>query len=263
MIGRPTGQAGVWLVVAAAFQWALLGPAARVAFAEGASPLTVAFWRATVASLLFAAHAAVTRAPALRRIDRPWAIGLGVVAVAGSLVVFVAEGGRSLWCLELEADGRSSPARRISPEPDPGSPALYGDGVIDLLRHRWIGVCEQDGCDRLVTLPLHGGGDLSVLAASDDFCGYATLSPDGEHLAWVGWSQPCMPWDRSRLWLAGLAAEGITTVQGIPSAAAAQASAWPWLPEEWVQTPPSGRPPVDANSRSALVTPRILKAPDF
>jgi len=29
MTGRPMGQAGVWLVVAAAMQWALLGPMAR------------------------------------------------------------------------------------------------------------------------------------------------------------------------------------------------------------------------------------------
>jgi len=55
---------------------------------------------------------------------------------------------------------------------------------------------------------------------------------------------------------------GMTTVQGIPSAAEAQASACPWLPEECVQTPPAGRPWAVSSSK-ALVTPRILKAPDF
>jgi len=133
--------------------------------------------------------------------------GGGAYCLAGSQLVCVSDGGRSLWTLDLDAASPPASTRRISPDPDPARPALFGDGLIDRHRHRWIGVCEQDGRDRLVTLPL-GGGELSVLAASDDFCGYASLSPDGEHLAWVGWSQPCMPWDRSRLWLARLDSAG-------------------------------------------------------
>jgi DME family drug/metabolite transporter len=104
MTVRPTGQAGVWLVVAAAFQWALLGPVARVAFAEGVAPLTVAFWRATVAALLFATHAAVTRAHALRNTDRLPAMALGVVAVAGLYVSYfesVQRGGAALAAILL------------------------------------------------------------------------------------------------------------------------------------------------------------------
>ncbi|MCE2954706.1 MAG: DMT family transporter [Gemmatimonas sp.] len=95
---------GVWLVVAAAFQWALLGPVARVAFAEGIAPLTVAFWRATVAALLFAAHASVTRAHALRQQDRLPAMLLGVVAVAGLYVSYfesVQRGGAALAAILL------------------------------------------------------------------------------------------------------------------------------------------------------------------
>ena len=104
MTVRPTGQAGVWLVVAAAFQWALLGPVARVAFAEGVAPLTVAFWRATVAALLFATHAAFTRAHALRYTDRLPAMALGVVAVAGLYVSYfesVQRGGAALAAILL------------------------------------------------------------------------------------------------------------------------------------------------------------------
>jgi drug/metabolite transporter, DME family len=99
-----SGQIGVWLVVAAAFQWALLGPVARVAFTEGVPPLTVAFWRAAVAALLFATHATVTRAHALRRGDRGSAMGLGVVAVAGLYVSYfesVQRGGAALAAILL------------------------------------------------------------------------------------------------------------------------------------------------------------------
>lgn len=95
---------GVLLVVAAAFQWALLGPVARVAFTEGVAPLTVAFWRALVAALLFAVHATVTRAHGLRRQDRRPAMLLGVVAVAGLYVSYfesVQRGGAALAAILL------------------------------------------------------------------------------------------------------------------------------------------------------------------
>jgi len=95
---------GVLLVVAAAFQWALLGPVARVAFSEGVPPLTVAFWRATVAALLFATHAAFTRACPLRGQDRRAAMTLGVVAVAGLYVSYfesVQRGGAALAAILL------------------------------------------------------------------------------------------------------------------------------------------------------------------
>lgn len=98
------GQAGVWLVVAAAFQWALLGPMARVAFAEGVAPLTVAFWRAMVAALFFAGHSVLTRAHALRTRDRLPAMALGVVAVAGLYVSYfeaVQRGGVALASILL------------------------------------------------------------------------------------------------------------------------------------------------------------------
>ena len=97
-------RSGVALVVAAAFQWALLGPVARVAFAEGVGPLTVAFWRATIAALLFGAHSALTRAHALRREDRVPAMLLGVVAVAGLYVSYfesVQRGGAALAAILL------------------------------------------------------------------------------------------------------------------------------------------------------------------
>jgi DME family drug/metabolite transporter len=95
---------GVSLVVAAAFQWALLGPVARVAFAEGVPPLTVAFWRATVAALLFSAHAAVTGTHRLRARGRWSAMALGVVAVAGLYVSYfesVQRGGAALAAILL------------------------------------------------------------------------------------------------------------------------------------------------------------------
>ena len=145
--------------------------------------------------------------------------GGGVHCVAGDTAVVVAEGGRSLWRLDLadvDGDAGSSPvaapmhltpASATDPAASAGDPPLYADGLIDPVRQRWIGVCEQDGIDRLVSVPLAGGAP-QVLWESPDFCGYAVLSPSGRHLAWVSWQQPCMPWDRSVLWLGRFDAGG-------------------------------------------------------
>jgi len=97
---------GLWLIVAAAVQWAMLGPMARVAFAEGVSALTVAFWRATLGALLFAAHASFTQAPPLHRRDRWPAALLGVAGMAVMYVTYfksVQYGGAALAAILLYA----------------------------------------------------------------------------------------------------------------------------------------------------------------
>lgn len=136
--------------------------------------------------------------------------GGGAYAVAGDQVVFVDDGDRCLWRLDLAGGGDPLPAaapRRLTAPPDPERPRAFADGLIDRRRHRWIGVMEQDGLDRLVAVPL-AGGEPELLHQPADFCGYAVLAPGGGHLAWVSWQQPFMPWERSQLWLAAIDAAG-------------------------------------------------------
>ncbi len=159
--------------------------------------------------------------------------GGGVVAVGsvagGTTVVFVNDGDRCLWALELPAvhpvlqkgsllqpeKVESSPAASPSPPllPEPRrltAPAAraFADGLIDGPRQRWIGVMECDGVDQLVAVPL-AGGEPVLLHQPTDFCGSAVLSPHGSHLAWVEWQQPFMPWDRSQLWLGRFDPSGV------------------------------------------------------
>ena len=134
--------------------------------------------------------------------------GGGVYAVSGADLVWVHDGDGCLWHLPLAA-GSGAPLgepRRLT-EPRPARPRAFADGLIDRQRRRWIGVMEAEGCDLLVAVSL-AGGEPVVLHRPADFCGYASLSPDGQQLAWVEWEQPCMPWQRSSLWLAGLRADG-------------------------------------------------------
>jgi dipeptidyl aminopeptidase/acylaminoacyl peptidase len=134
--------------------------------------------------------------------------GGGVYALEGNDLVFVDDGDRCLWHLNL-----GGAPQRLTP---PG-PRAFADGLIDGPRRRWLGVMEADGRDQLVAVPL-AGGEPQQLHQPADFCGYAALSPDGGQLAWVEWQQPFMPWQRSQLWLAavteGGALEGARPVAG-------------------------------------------------
>jgi dienelactone hydrolase len=118
-------------------------------------------------------------------------------------VVFIDDGDRELWSLDLNPLDEPSPLaepQRLTPAADPLRPRRFADGLIDQRRNRWIGVMEQDGRDHLVCVPL-AGGEPQRLHVPADFIGYAVLSPSGSHLAWVEWQQPSMPWERSQLWL--------------------------------------------------------------
>ncbi|EDY39229.1 dienelactone hydrolase [Cyanobium sp. PCC 7001] len=140
-----------------------------------------------------------------------YAVGDGRSDGAGpapAALVFVHDGDRCLWHLPLDpATGlpQGAPTRLTPPAETPER--AFGDGLIDPARQRWIGVMEIEGRDQLVAVPLQGG-EPQPLHQPADFCGYACLSPDGGHLAWVEWQQPCMPWERSRLWLAAVGPDG-------------------------------------------------------
>ena len=131
---------------------------------------------------------------------------LGHRSNGAAVAVFVHDGDRSLWRLDLDRAG-AAPVRLGGLEAFGVAAGALGDGLIDAGRDRWIGVLEADGRDHLVALSLEGGG-AERIHASADFCGYPALSDSGRHLAWVEWQQPAMPWERSQLWLGQLQASG-------------------------------------------------------
>lgn len=136
---------------------------------------------------------------------RVHAYGGGSYAIGGGTLVFVHDGDGCLWRCRLDLpSGRPQEAPQALTSP---AERAFADGLIDAGRQRWIGVMEAEECDLLVAVPL-SGGEPAVLHRPADFCGYACLSPDGSRLAWVEWQQPHMPWQRSQLWLAEVAADG-------------------------------------------------------
>lgn len=88
----------------------------------------------------------------------------------------------------------------------------YADLLLDSARQRLLAIQEQTldhtTWNRLVAIDL-ASGVVTVLAQGDDFYASPALSPDGQRLAWLSWNHPDMPWDKTRLWLAEFAADGL------------------------------------------------------
>ncbi len=72
---------GYLFILAAAFLWACIGPAAKIAFSQGLTPLEVAFWRAVTGWFFFFCHGLVINKLGIQRAD------LGVVIVFALLCV--------------------------------------------------------------------------------------------------------------------------------------------------------------------------------
>ena len=139
---------------------------------------------------------------------------LTATLTAGTLqLVWVDDQDGCLWCQAWTGLDRAnaqslqaitSPQRLTSP-----SESALGGGVIDHARSRWLGVIEEDGCDRLVSVDLDQRNQTPVVEHQPaDFAGYLALSADGAQLAWVEWRQPSMPWDCSQLVVARFRTSG-------------------------------------------------------
>ncbi len=104
----------------------------------------------------------------------------------------------------------------------------YADGIIDLRRHRWIGVREDHDpnegivgsggsvINTIVSIDMDHGwtrGDgtdwgCTVLASGHDFYSSPQLSPDGRWLAFLAWDHPNMPWTGTGLYVLQLNPDG-------------------------------------------------------
>ena len=163
-----------------------------------------------------AAHQTATElTPAPRNLrSRVHDYGGGVLTAAvqnDQLMLVWIEAG-CLWRQDwlLPGNATNPPQQLMKPErlSRPGEGEL-ADGILDRMHQRWIGIREVDGRDQLVWAALDAVDQQpQLLHQPEDFAGYACQSPDGRHLAWVEWQQPCMPWDSSSLWTAEVDSSG-------------------------------------------------------
>ncbi|MEK6301880.1 MAG: S9 family peptidase [Acidobacteriota bacterium] len=105
----------------------------------------------------------------------------------------------------------------VGSQPEPvtlSEKMYYSDGVIDGRRNRMIAIREdhtapgRDATNTIVSINLAGDKDGTVLVSGNDFYSTPRLSPDGNHLAWLTWNHPNMPWDGCELWVAAVKEDG-------------------------------------------------------
>lgn len=139
--------------------------------------------------------------------------GGGAACVHGDTVVFSNFADQRLYMQSITGDRTPRP---ISPAVA-GAVLRYADGEIDGSRGRFVCVREdhrQDGkeaVNEIVAVSLEGDPDADpvVLVSGKDFYSSPSVSPDGRQMAWVEWSHPSMPWDRTQLWVGQLSASGV------------------------------------------------------
>ena len=111
-VGRDTPAApalapapmGYLYIVLASVLWGTLGPAARVALADGVDPLELGFWRALLGGLLFGGHALARRRARVAARDVPAVAAFALLGVALFYVSYfraVRAGGAALAAILL------------------------------------------------------------------------------------------------------------------------------------------------------------------
>ncbi len=100
----------------------------------------------------------------------------------------------------------------ITPEPAIPSGLRYGDPLLVgeeawCVRETITGPNPADLHREIVAIPLSGTAvsdpaAIRVLAESHRFMTGPKMSPDGRHIAWIGWNHPSMAWDNAELNLA-------------------------------------------------------------
>jgi dipeptidyl aminopeptidase/acylaminoacyl peptidase len=153
--------------------------------------------------------------------------GGGAVAVHGDVVIASRFGDQRVYRLDGPA------ARPITPEPD--IPAgdryadfeIHGDRVFAVReRHRAGGEPKA----AIVVFPVDGSDRPRKLISGRDFYSTPRISSDGQHLLWLEWDHPNMPWDGTELWAAALTVNGVSEPEHIAGGPAESIFQPEWSP---------------------------------
>ena len=130
--------------------------------------------------------------------------GGGAFTVGRRAGFFTNDADQQLWRIRA---GEEPQALTAEPE------RRHADVVIDAQHKRLVCVREDhsagsgEATTTIVGIKLSNGAS-TVLVSGHDFFSTPRVSPDGEHLAWLSWDHPNMPWDGTELWLADVLADG-------------------------------------------------------
>ncbi|GMI96757.1 hypothetical protein like AT5G36210 [Hibiscus trionum] len=139
--------------------------------------------------------------------------GGGAFMISGDTVIFSNYKDQRLYKQSIS----SKDSCPVPITPDYGGPVIsYADGVLDSRFNRYITVMEDrrvssiNSTTTITAVPLDEGNiqEPKVLVSGNDFYAFPRLDPKGERMAWIEWSHPNMPWDKSELWVGYISENG-------------------------------------------------------
>ncbi len=136
--------------------------------------------------------------------------GGGVYALLGDDVFFVNAADQRVYKTSAHGD-RTTPPQALTRS----NRCYYGDLLADPKRQRLIAVSEDHAGEAeaettLIAIDANTGKSVT-LARGHDFFSSPTIDPSGDHLAWLSWDHPDMPWDATTLWHATFDKRGALT----------------------------------------------------
>lgn len=141
--------------------------------------------------------------------------GGGAYAVRDGVVLAVDKASQRVWRL----DGLTGESRPLTPQV-PDAVLRYAAMEIDVPRGVCYAIREDhrgagEPVNEIVRIALDAAGDDEgvVVVTGADFVIDPVLSPLGDHLAWVQWSHPEMPWEAGRVMVGDLDEDGSILVQ--------------------------------------------------
>lgn len=138
--------------------------------------------------------------------------GGGAFAVDKSVIVFSNYKDQRLYKQEIGIGGPPVPLT-----PDYGAPDVsYADGVFDPHFSRFVTVVEDRRKDSFNPTTTIAAINLSgidvhepkVLIGGNDFYAFPRIDQNRKRMAWIEWSHPNMPWDKSELWVGHFSESG-------------------------------------------------------
>ena len=132
--------------------------------------------------------------------------------VADDHLYFVEQSDQRIYRLSLRSPDQ--PPMAITPE---RADTRFAEPLFDPSRRRLLcimedhqgGTREPVNCLAAISLESDSGADpVSIIASGADFYAAPTLDASGQHLCWLTWNHPDMPWDSTELWRADLDSDG-------------------------------------------------------
>ncbi|XP_073124184.1 dipeptidyl-peptidase 5 [Henckelia pumila] len=139
--------------------------------------------------------------------------GGGTFSISGDILVFSNYKDQRLYKQSVS----SKDSAPVPLTPDYGGPLVcYADGVFDSRVNRYLTVMEDrresstNATTTIASIDLNSNHirEPKILVEGNDFYAFPRIDHKGERVAWIEWSHPNMPWDRSVLWVGHISDNG-------------------------------------------------------